>query len=232
MPAAARFALSKWSALLALFGSPKVAGDRPRRDRDAMPVTPDHSTYRDNRRIGGGAGSSGPPAAGAGWQPRFGGAIILFGEEVTLGPEHLVILVTIGVLGGVEAAIATVLLFLGYLYFKANPLETAAGQGAGPRTARRRVVRQPGIIGTLKYFFGPLPEGPAFAPGEPSDEQAAPSGGRPVEATQPPVQQPPKAPAAPAVETAADRARSAAARDAAAKRAMERAAAAAQQPGE
>ena len=71
-----------------------------------------------------------------------------------------------------------------------------------------------GIIGTLKYFFGPLPEGPAFAPGEPSDEQAAPSGGRPVEATQPPVQQPPKAPAAPAVETAADRARSAAARDA------------------
>lgn len=67
-------------------------------------MTPNHSTYRDNRQIGGGRPSNddGSGGGGAGWRPRLGAAITLFGSEVTLGPEHVLGLVTIGVLGGVE----------------------------------------------------------------------------------------------------------------------------------
>ena len=135
-------------------------------------------------------------------------------------------------LGGVEAAIATVVLFLGYLYLKANPITPAGADGpAGQRRQRRPAVREPGFVGALKYFFGPLPEGPAFVPGEDTDDQPQPlqqappssSGGRAVQQATTP--QPKKQPAVPAVETAADKVRSAAARDAAARRAMERAAA-------
>ena len=61
-------------------------------------MTPNHSTYRDNRNIGRPRNGDG----GAGWRPRLGAAITLFGSEVTLGPEHVLGLVTIGVLGGVE----------------------------------------------------------------------------------------------------------------------------------
>ena len=193
-------------------------------------MTPNHSTYRDNRHIG--ASRPGEDdGTGAGWRPRLGAAITLFGSEVTLGPEHVLGLVTIGVLGGVEVAIATVVLFLGYLYLKANPLIPADAAGQASRATRRRAVREPGVLGALRYFFGPLPEGPAFVPGEAQDE-AAPSGGTPVEAIgtmRPTPETKPAAAAAPAVETAADRARSAAARDAAAKRAEERATTAAAQ---
>ena len=65
-------------------------------------MTPNHSTYRDNRNIGGRRNDYGSGDGGAGWRPRLGAAITLFGSEVTLGPEHVLGLVTIGVLGGVE----------------------------------------------------------------------------------------------------------------------------------
>tara|TARA_B110001452_G_scaffold213739_1_gene184517 strand:+ start:805 stop:1281 length:477 start_codon:yes stop_codon:yes gene_type:complete len=153
----------------------------------------------------------------------------------------------IGVLGGVEAAMATVVLFLGYLYLKANPFqpEAAEGQAGGARSARKRRAwkdREPGVVGAIKYFFGPLPEGPVFSAGEQQfqgEEQQFQADGTPVEAIGAKRLAPgsaatgkgaaSKQPAAPAVDTAADKARSAAAREAAAKRAMERAAAAAQQ---
>ena len=133
-----------------------------------------------------------------------------------------------------QAAIATVVLFLGYLYLKANPVAPADAAGRAGRPVRRRAPREPGVLGALRYFFGPLPEGPAFAPGGAQDEAAPGATGPPVEAIgakRAPATQtkPPPAPA-PAVETAADRARSAAAREAAARRAEARAAAAAQQP--
>ena len=66
-----------------------------------QPVTPNHSTYRDNRNIGR-PRNDGSGDGGAGWRPRLGAAITLFGSEVTFGPEHVLGLVTIGVLGGVE----------------------------------------------------------------------------------------------------------------------------------
>lgn len=127
------------------------------------------------------------------------------------------------------------MLFLGYLYLKANPVAPADAAGRAGRPARRRAPREPGVLGALRYFFGPLPEGPAFAPGGAQDEAAPGATGPPVEAigaTRAPATQtkPPAAAPAPAVETAADRARSAAAREAAARRAEARAAAAAQQP--
>ena len=195
-----------------------------------MPTISD-SKFRDNRRIGTGREGNREQtgAEGGGLQLRFGAPITLFGTEVVLGPEHLAALATIGVLGGVEAAIATVVLFLGYLYLKANPLTAAdPGQAGARRAARRPRVREPGIIGALKYFLGPLPEGPVFSAGEPAEE--ATTGGAPVEAMGSkvdPAKTPktPPAPAAPAVETEADKRRSAAAREAAAKRAMARAAA-------
>ena len=61
-------------------------------------------SYRDNRNIGAGRprDDDGGGGGGAGWRPRLGAAITLFGSEVTLGPEHVLGLVTIGVLGGVE----------------------------------------------------------------------------------------------------------------------------------
>ena len=67
-------------------------------------MTPNHSTYRDNRRIGAGQprDDGGGAGASAGWRPRLGAAITLFGSEVTLGPEHILALVTIGVIGGLE----------------------------------------------------------------------------------------------------------------------------------
>ena len=123
------------------------------------------------------------------------------------------------------------MLFLGYLYLKANPVAPADAAGRAGRPARTRAPREPGVLGALRYFFGPLPEGPAFAPGGAQDEAAPGATGTPVEAigaTRAPATQ--TKPAAPAVETAADRARSAAAREAAARRAEARAAAAAQQP--
>ena len=135
-----------------------------------------------------------------------------------------------------QAALATVVLFLGYLYLKANPIVPAGAAGRAGRPARRRVPREPGLLGTLRYFFGPLPEGPLFVPGEAQDEAARGDAGTPVEAIgtkRPPATEtkPAAAAAAPAVETAADRARSAVAREAAARRAEARAAAAAtQQP--
>ena len=67
-----------------------------------QPVTPNHSTYRDNRNIGRPRNDYGSGDGGAGWRPRLGAAITLFGSEVTFGPEHVLGLVTIGVLGGVE----------------------------------------------------------------------------------------------------------------------------------
>ena len=139
---------------------------------------------------------------------------------------------------------ATVVLFLGYLYLKANPFqpEAAEGHAGGARSARKRRAwkdREPGVVGAIKYFFGPLPEGPVFSAGEPGEEQQFQADGTPVEAIGAKRLAPgsaatgksaaSKQPAAPAVDTAADKARSAAAREAAAKRAMERAAAAAQQ---
>ena len=60
-------------------------------------MTPNHSTYRDNRNIGRPRNDSGSSDGGAGWRPRLGAAITLFGSEVTLGPEHVLGLVTIGV---------------------------------------------------------------------------------------------------------------------------------------
>lgn len=60
-------------------------------------------SYRDNRNIGAGRPRDDDGGGGgAGWRPRLGAAITLFGSEVTLGPEHVLGLVTIGVLGGVE----------------------------------------------------------------------------------------------------------------------------------
>lgn len=147
-------------------------------------------------------------------------------------------------MGGVEAAMATVVLFLGYQYLKANPFQPEAdgGQAGSARSAARKrrawKDREPGVIGAIKYFFGPLPEGPVFSAGEPSGEQQFQADGTPVEAIGTKRVAPgaatgrgaaSKQPAVPAVDTAADKARSAAAREAAAKRAMERAAAAAQQ---
>ena len=139
-----------------------------------------------------------------------------------------------------QAALATVVLFLGYLYLKANPIVPAGAAGRAARPARRRVPREPGLLGTLRYFFGPLPEGPLFVPGEAQDEAARGDAGTPVEAigtkrppateTKPAAVAAAVAVAVAAVETAADRARSAAAREAAARRAEARAAAAAQQP--
>eukprot|EP00320_Phaeocystis_rex_P019780 CAMPEP_0119069994 /NCGR_PEP_ID=MMETSP1178-20130426/33340_1 /TAXON_ID=33656 /ORGANISM="unid sp, Strain CCMP2000" /LENGTH=177 /DNA_ID=CAMNT_0007051801 /DNA_START=22 /DNA_END=551 /DNA_ORIENTATION=+ len=177
-----------------------------------MPVTPNHSTYRDNRHIG--AIRDDNTTAGAGWRPRFGAAITLFGSEVTLGPEHVLVLVTMGVLGGIEAGIATVTLFLGYLYLKANPVIKADTVGKAERPVRRRAVREPGVLGALRYFFGPLPEGRAFVPGE-AQQELPPSGGTPVEAIGTKRPAPKANPAASAVETAADKARSATAREAA-----------------
>jgi len=135
-------------------------------------------------------------------------------------------------------------LFLGYLYLKANPIVPADAAGQAGRPARRRAPREPGLLGALRYFFGPLPEGPLFVPGEAQDEAALGDAGTPVEAIgtkrPPATETKPAAVAAAvavavavavaAVETAADRARSAAAREAAARRAEARAAAAAQQP--
>ena len=128
-------------------------------------MTPNHSTYRDNRHIGAGRPREDEGGVGAGWRPRLGAAITLFGSEVTVGPEHVLVLVTIGVLGGVEvrpsqrlhtlrqqhraprlqpcvsqAAIATVVLFLGYLYLKANPIVPADAAGRAGRPARRRAA--------------------------------------------------------------------------------------------
>ena len=124
------------------------------------------------------------------------------------------------------------MLFLGYLYLKANPIVPADAAGQAGRPARRRAPREPGLLGALRYFFGPLPEGPLFVPGEAQDEAALGDAGTPVEAigTKRPPATETKPAAVAAVETAADRARSAAAREAAARRAEARAAAAAQQP--
>lgn len=134
---------------------------------------------------------------------------------------------------------ATAVLFLCYLYLKANPFqpEAAGGQVGGARSARKRRAwkdREPGVIGAIKYLFGPLPEGAAFSAGEPGDEQEFQADGTPVEAIGTKRPAPgaatgkgaaSKQPAAPAVDIAADKARSAAAREAAAKRAIERQAA-------
>ena len=65
-------------------------------------------SYRDNRNIGAGRPRDDDGGGGgAGWRPRLGAAITLFGSEVTLGPEHVLGLVTIGVLGGVEVRTPT-----------------------------------------------------------------------------------------------------------------------------
>ena len=44
----------------------------------------------------------------------------------------------------------------------------AAGQAGRPK--RKRAPREPGLLGALRYFFGPLPEGPVFVPGEAQDD--------------------------------------------------------------
>ena len=122
----------------------------------------DAELYRRNRGIGGAAANDAPPAQT--FRPRLGSTVTLFGREVALGFEHLSVLLVAGVLGGVEVAIGIVVLYLGYLMLSAAPPVVPAADAAGgaPRRGTPR-PREPGFIGALKHFFGPLPEGAAVS---------------------------------------------------------------------
>ena len=125
-------------------------------------VGDDAELYRRNRGIGGAAANDAPAAAA--FRPRLGSTVTLFGREVALGFEHLSVLLVAGVLGGVEVAIGIVVLYLGYLMLSAAPPVVPAADAAGgvPRRGAPR-PREPGLIGALKHFFGPLPEGAAVS---------------------------------------------------------------------
>ena len=143
----------------------------------------DAELYRRNRGIGGAAANDAPPAQT--FRPRLGSTVTLFGREVALGFEHLSVLLVAGVLGGVEVAIGIVVLYLGVLFLRATPPVVPSADGAGGAAPRRRAPRprEPGIIGALKHFFGPLPEGSAVSAVQ-EDEAAlaaaspSPSGGQ------------------------------------------------------
>ena len=121
-------------------------------------------SYDDNRRIGGSRRQADAPTRPL----RLGAAITLFGVEVTLGLEHLAAVVLAGVVAGVEGVCALVILFLGFLYMRNAPDEPVqpTARGSGPRAP---VAREPGIIGFVKYLFGPVPEGAAVTIGGEGD---------------------------------------------------------------
>ena len=109
----------------------------------------DDSSYEANRRIGGAAAAAAPFRP-----PHLGATIELFGVPVTLGLGHLACAVLAVIFGGVEAVCALVILFLGVCFLTATPAPEPAPPSDG--RPRPRLQREPGILGTLRYFFGPV----------------------------------------------------------------------------
>ena len=123
---------------------------------DVMPSLNDPSIFDRNRRVG-----SGDRNASTGFRPRVGASVELFGQPMTLGPEHALGLLMSYVAAGLEGCLAAVAMFLGYIYFKAQPLPPMMPSSETQSSATRRVARQrqPGIWGTIMHFVGPVPEG-------------------------------------------------------------------------
>ena len=121
----------------------------------------DAASYEHNRRIG---SAPVPDRATTGFRPRVGVPIELFGTTVTLGIYHALALAVTAIFAGVEGICAVIVLFLLFLYVRTAPDEPVPATQT-PRSAGQRPARQPGVMGFLRYVFGPVPEGTAITVG-------------------------------------------------------------------
>ena len=146
-----------------------------------MPALND--AYERNRRI-----SSADDPHGPTFRPRLGATVELFGSPVTLGPQHALGLIGAFAFAGLEGVFAIVVIFLGFLLLRSQPLSPTPPDGAATGGAPAPRQRQPGLWGAIMHFIGPVPEGAAVTLGNGlgGDDDGASasvsSGGRAVEA--------------------------------------------------